>query len=144
MYIDKVFEMLGVIPHERFHLSNGSTLNYYLDRDLNLYFDGCCGKSSLSTCDIVDILTGNVHIIPISKKDITKNDEIAINYARACGYKYIVQIEDGVFIATKQKPFKRYSSSWKIYPINSDDILILEMPISCVHSNDEEPFYIGD
>lgn len=151
--IDKVFEMLGVKPNERFHLNDGSTLTYYLDCDLNLYFDDCYGKSSLSTGDIVDILTGNVHIIPISKKDITKNDEIAIDYAKACGYKYIVQIEDGTFVATKQRPFKRAffnndslipCFNWKIYSTKSTDILILEMPISCVHSDDEEPFYIGD
>lgn len=79
-----IFKMLGVIPYERFHLSNGSTLNYYLDRDLNLYFEDCCGKSSLSTSGFVDILTSNVHIVPISteEKQIASDRDYGDNMKR--------------------------------------------------------------
>lgn len=158
--INKIFKMLGVKPNERFRLNDGGTLNYYLDCDLNLYFDGCCGKSSSSSYDIFDILTGKVHIVPISQNDTTKKEKIAIDYAKACGYKYIIQVEAGTFVATKEKPFKTWTgdpldfgfltrkkrTDWKIHSTTpeADDILILEIPISCVHSDDEEPFYIGD
>lgn len=156
--IEKIFEMLGVIPHERFNIDDpNNNLIYFFDGHLDLYYDSLSKPGEVTksaSLDIKDFLNGNVHIIPISKKDITENDKIAIAYARACGHKYIVQIEDGTFIATKQKPFKRFffdnsdslipCFNWKLPSYKHDDILILEMPISCVHSNDEEPFYIGD
>lgn len=87
--IDKVFEMLGVRPYERFKLSDpNNDLAYYLDRDLNLYFEDENGNSVLSTCDIVDILTGNVHITPISteEKQIAPDRDCGDNIKRQYHY----------------------------------------------------------
>lgn len=73
-YVDKVFEMLGVRPYEKFYISKSfnfkthvsvSEYKYYLDDHLNLYIVN--DETRLSIYTILDILNCNVHIIPISK-----------------------------------------------------------------------------
>lgn len=74
-YVDKVFEMLGVKPYERFYINKSfnfktnvsvSEYEYYLDEHLNIYFVND-GEPGVSIYTISDILNCNIHIIPISK-----------------------------------------------------------------------------
>lgn len=74
-YVDKVFEMLGVRPYEKFYISKSfnfkthvsvSEYKYYLDKHLNIYFVND-GELGVSIYTISDILNNKIQIIPISK-----------------------------------------------------------------------------
>lgn len=143
-YTKQIFEMLGVEPEERFKLKiNGITPKeyYYIDDYLNV----CCivTENHHETCGFTLnlILAGNVQIIKIPHP--TAEEQLAIDYARVCGCKWLAKDEDGKVYAYKGKPIKKYSHSWR-NANDPNDYLIIALPISFIHWEDEEPFYIGD
>ena len=137
--INKVFEILGLKPNERFSIS-GDNLSYYIDYELNIhcrtFSDEYKLNSNRSNDMIVDILREKKTIIFAP----TKEEQIAIDYARALGCKWIAKDYEGWISGFTEKPHKSIkiwnTKNGKIYPIN--------IPISFIHWEDEEPYYIGD
>ena len=146
-YTNKIFEMLGVEPEEEFTLRFCEKVFgvYKLDKHLNLYFRLCKSANTFSqSCrGIKDILNGNFEIIKIPKP--TAEEQLAIDYARACGYKWLAKNSNGEVYAFKRKPAKIYSIGyWHVNDLLDNVNIILHNPISFLSWEDEEPYYIGD
>lgn len=142
-YTKQIFKMLGVEPEERFKLKiNGITPKeyYYIDDYLNV----CCivTENHHETCGFTLnlILAGTVQIIKIPHP--TAEEQLAIDYARACGFNWIAKDEDKKVYAYKGKPIKKHAHSWR-NANDPNDYLIIALPLSFIHWEDEEPFYIG-
>lgn len=142
--IDKVFDILGVEPFEEFFIADEeyAGVKYYIDYDLKIYAmpsDSDFGmEEERSDIIILDILKNKLKIQRIYKP--TKKEQLAIDYARALGCKWIAKDYEGWISGFTEKPHKSIkiwnTKNGKIYPIN--------IPISFIHWNDEEPYYIGD
>ena len=142
--IDKVFDILGVEPFEEFFIADEEYVGvkYYIDYDLKIYAmpsDSDFGmEEERSDIIILDILKNKLKIQKIYKP--TKKEQLAIDYARALGCKWIAKHFDGCIAGFTEKPHKYkkiwYTKNGKIYPIY--------IPISFIHWDDEEPYYIGD
>lgn len=145
-YRKKVFEMLGVEPKEQFKIQmrDGvvSKECYFIDEDL---------KGTLATPTeseqtvykfvflLQDILCGTTKIIKIVK--MTKKEQIAIDYARACDCRWIAKDKVGDVYAYQTKPKKNPTLEVWGYELDKLEVLI---PISFVKWEDEEPYYIGN
>ena len=84
-----------------------------------------------------DILLGNVEIVKIPK--MTKEERIAIDYARICGYKWLAKDKQGGVYAYFDKPSKK-STVWET---TNSAMLVVGVPISFLSWEDDEPYYIG-
>ena len=88
-------------------------------------------------CFLLEILTGRCDIVKIPHP--TAEEQLAIDYARACGRKWIATDKYGT-AAFEKKPVKGkyvwlHSEHGKCFEIH--------LPISFL-SWEDEPFYIGD
>lgn len=139
--INKVFEILGVKPYECFNLSGNNSL-YYIDYELNLHCRTFNSEYKLndhrSNDVIVDILRGKKVIVFCP----TKEEQLAIDYAKTCGYKWLAKDNNNAIYAYKEKPKKKSNS--RMWDDNGNGILEIELPISFLSWEDEEPYYIGD
>ena len=142
--INKVFEILGVKPNEYFKMidaefneeSNGS---YCIDDNLKLHCSELRNEDverNSSNAIIIDILRGKKVIIPTP----TEKEQLAIDYARALGCKWIAKDKDGLIYAFTEKPHKMTT----IWTIENGENYEIQIPISFIHWDDEEPYYIGD
>ena len=95
---------------------------YYLENSLHKFLNG----------------TFTIEKIKGSK---TEEEQLAINYAYACGYKWIVKEKDRTVLMFNKKPI-RGERHWFKNNFN-DKANILEIPISFIEWEDE-PYYIGD
>ena len=139
-YTRQIFEMIGVEPEERFKLKiNGITPKeyYYIDDYLNV----CCivTENHHETCGFTLnlILAGNVQIIKIPHP--TAEEQLAIDYARACGMKWIAKNKNNTVFAFEGKPIKGV----EYWILTNAKIASIDIPISFLSWEDEEPFYIG-
>ena len=138
--INKVFEILGVKPNECFKIKGRIAL-YRIDDDLKLYSTPCgeTEERNLLNTILIGILKGTETIIHLP----TKEEQIAIDYALACGYSWIAKDKDGTIYAYKEKPQKESNNG--IWVDNDGNgMLEFELPISFLYWDDEEPYYIGD
>lgn len=138
-YVNKILEVLGIQPLEKFTLIGYPACeddNYYFDSKLNIYGVSNNKITYTSNVSIQDILTGVVKIV----KKPTKKEQLAIDYARACGCKWMVKDKNGGVYAYKLKPYK-YNSAWKE---SSQDYITIDIPLSFLSWSDEEPYFIGD
>ena len=142
--INKVFEILGVKPNEYFKMidaefneeSNGS---YCIDDNLKLHCSALRDEyveCNSSNAIIIDILRGKKVIIPTP----TEKEQLAIDYAKALGCKWIAKDKDGLIYAFIEKPHKMTP----IWTIENGEFYVINIPISFIHWDDEEPYYIGD
>lgn len=142
-YTKQIFEMLGVEPKEEFKLKSRtgkiSDTSFKIEEDLDvIYFDfGDWYKCEESV--LQEILTGEREIIKIPHP--TKEEQLAIDYARACGFKWIAKDKNKTVTAFKEKP-KKGTKEWLNTTNDLDDWIELYLPISFIHWEDEEPFYI--
>ena len=137
---EDVFKLLGVSPNEIFKVKNLSGRDYKISQDLKVYWHAgreCWVKSEYT---IADFLNGN---LAIYKKPIpTEVEQLAINYALACGYHWLAKDSDGDICAYIEKPQKKSVAG--IWDINGNSMIKIELPISFLSWEDEEPYYIGD
>ena len=142
--IDKVFDILGVEPFEEFLITNDeyAGVKYYIDYDLKIYAmpsDSDFGmEEERSDIIILDILKNKLKIQRIYKP--TKKEQLAIDYARALGCKWIAKDKDDLIYAFTEKPHKMTT----IWTIENGENYEIQIPISFIHWDDEEPYYIGD
>lgn len=141
-YREQIFKMLDIEPDEEFKLNNG--LRYCLDKDLNLWYrnpEWFEGRFEAADYSIKDILNGAYKIIKLPKEiKPTKEEQIAIDYARLCGYGYLAKDKDDRVYAYDKKPHKIIEKGeWK----NGFNCLRIHFPISLLSWEDTEPYYIG-
>lgn len=83
----------------------------------------------------------------ICKKPIpTEMEQLAIDYALACGYHWLAKDKDGSVYTYKKKPYKDTSiEAWGDSANDyTNNIFEIELPISFLSWEDDEPYYIGD
>lgn len=144
--IENFFKILGIKPNECFSIS-GDDLSYYIDYELNIHCrsfnDEYKLNSNRSNDMIVDILR--------EKKTIafcpTKEEQLAIDYVKMCGFKWLAKDALQNVWAYKIKPH-RMVDSWDCdedFDVSGMPIYIpVYAPISFINWDDEEPYYIGD
>lgn len=141
-HTEDVFKLLGVSPNEVFKVKNLSNIDYKISQDLMVYVNVDKGHWIKSAHTIADFLNGN---LAICKKPIpTEAEQLAINYAIACGYHWLAKDSDGEIYAYAERPQKTFVG-WA-YKGNyaKGKILKIELPISFLSWDDEQPYYIGD
>lgn len=142
--VNKIFKILGVKPNERFRIKgNNNTLPYLYKIDksltvLSFYEDNekWKWKPIYSSTILKSLLNGTYTIVKFSK--MTKKEKIAIDYAKACGYKWMAKDSDNKVFAYKEKPIKGNGKWYLAY--GGDNIALIEIPISFIHFYDDEPF----
>ena len=74
----------------------------------------------------------------------TKEEQIAIDYAKACGCNWLVKGFDDSVFAYEKKPIKTHCE-WlsRIWDYNQK-VIKIHIPISFIHWSDEEPYCIGE
>lgn len=142
--IDKVFDILGVEPFEEFFIADEeyAGVKYYIDYDLKIYAmrsDSDFGiEEERSDIIILDILKNKLKIQKIYKP--TKKEQLAIDYAKALGCKWIAKDREDSIYAFTEKPHKMET----VWDIENGKYYVIQIPISFIHWDDEEPYYIGD
>lgn len=142
--IDKVFDILGVEPFEEFFIADEeyAGVKYYIDYDLKIYAMPSDSDFEMeeerSDIIILDILKNKLKIQRIYKP--TKKEQLAIDYARALGCKWIAKDDLGLISGFTEKPHK----SIRIWNTKNGEIYPINIPISFIRWDDEEPYYIGD
>lgn len=135
-----VFKLLGLSPDEVFRIDDSFNTDYKITQDLKVYW--CAGKECWvkSEYTIADFLNGTLKIY---KKPIpTEIEQLAINYALACGYHWLAKDSSGDIYAYIEKPQKQNITG--IWDISDNTMIKIELPISFLSWEDEEPYYIGD
>ena len=147
-YLNKVFDLLGVEPYEEFTILNED----FLGRRFGIYLDLTVYENIRDSFEkeiplvesnriIADILRKNLTIQ--KAPEISEKEQLAIDYAKTCGCKYLTKNRSGKISAFDTKPFK-IGSMWvckgEVYTAG----LQIGIPISFINWDDEEPYYIGD
>ena len=88
-----------------------------------------------------DILNGTYTIIKTFDKP-TSQEQLAIDYAKACGYKWIAKDGDGIVFAYGDKPNR--VDDLELWDYQWEDYMQIKIPISFISWDDKEPYYIGD
>ena len=136
--INKVFEILGVKPNECFKIK-GSIGLYRIDDNLKLHCSALRNEDverNSSNAIIIDILRGKKVISPTP----TEKEQLAIDYAKALGCKWIAKDKEDLFYAFTEKPHKMTT----VWNAKNREHYVINIPISFIHWDDEEPYYIGD
>lgn len=146
--IKKVFDILGVEPNERFKIKyrkNNQICNaiYFIKEDLNIYAETKTTER-LTDLKIRDLLIEHYEIIKLPK--VTEKEQLAIDYARACGCNWIAKDSNGTIFGYHDKPKKSMSDDSyhnDVWDYGGQNIKIA-IPIAFLSWADEEPYYIGD
>ena len=146
-YTKQIFEMLGIESGEefKFRLNDGkiSNTSYKIDRDLDVLYSDCGDWYFCEGNVLRDILVGDYKIIKIPK--LTETEQLAIDYARACGCKWIAKDKDKQIIACSCRPRKDETNDyWVCDGPSNVKLVLIELEISFIRWEDEEPYYIGD
>lgn len=141
-HTEDVFKLLGLSPDEVFKVKSFSNGDYIITQDLMVYVSvkkGCWAKSAYT---IADFLNGTLKIY---KKPVpTEIEKFAISYALACGYHWLAKDSDGDIYAYAERPYKTFVGWAYKGNYSKGKILKIDLPISFLSWEDEEPYYIGD
>lgn len=142
-YSKEIFKLLGISPNEIFKVKSPNEVDYKINEGLGILFLNEKGNWEGSQLSLVDFLKGNVTIY---KKPIpAKMEQLAIDYALACGYHWFAKDKNESVYAYKEKPIKSDGNgAWDYDNGNSDCMLEIGLPISFLSWEDDEPYYIGD
>lgn len=140
--IKKIFDILNVEPYEEFRLKEAeSDYTYRITKDLKFEYrrnnDGWMLQPDYNRIRIIQILTDEQTIIKIPKP--TKTEQIAIEYAKACGYNWIARDKNGYLNAFEEKPHRFHDEEWTSY---TSHYMRIEIDILFIQWEDE-PYYIG-
>ena len=141
-HTEDVFKLLGLSPDEVFRIDDSFNKDYKITQGLKVYWDAgreCWVKSEYT---IADFLNGT---LKICKKPVpTEMEQLAINYALACGYHWLAKDSDGDIYAYAERPQKTFVGWAYKGKYSKGKILKIELPISFLSWDDEQPYYIGD
>lgn len=144
-YVDKVFEMLRVEPKEEFYIRATGKIQrgcedkkivFRITEELLVELKTIQGNFVGGAYSIMDILKGRAEIVKIPKQiKPTKNEQLAIDYTRLCGYKWLAKDKDGRVYAFEEKPVK-LSKQWGC----NCNSLYVPISISFISWEDDEPY----
>ena len=142
-YSKQIFEMLGIEPWEEFRIPGyNSNLSFCISETLALYCK--CSPTDTWSCtnslipDLRSLLNGTKTIIKLPKP--TPDEQLAIDYARKCGCKWLAKNRGDACYAYNRKP-KKEQFGWVV---KDGEAIKIHIPISFLHWEDDEPYYIGD
>lgn len=151
-YTENVFELLGVKPYEAFKLNFYD--NYFnqkyqdtlfqLDEDLDILAKSkgdALFCRSLSGVTIKNLLKGTFGIIKIPSLE---EEQIAVDYARLGGFKWIAKDKDDSVHAFDVKPKKNVRGGCWCALTNRAKATVMRIivPISFISWEDDEPYCI--
>lgn len=141
-YNESIFKLLNIRPMEKFKVKETPDSLYRIDIDLKIQisYDENGFKWYYLENSLHKFLNGTFTIEKI-KEPKTEKEQLAINYAKACGYKWIAKEKDGTILMFDNKPI-RTEHHW-VKECYVDKANILELPMSFIKWEDE-PYYIGD
>lgn len=108
--VRKIFDILGVEPNEKFKIKYDGKIydKYYIDKYLKLIVDK---ENFITSFTTLDIITGNIEIIKISKYDFTEEEKNTLKGLKLLKFNYIARNQVGELIAYTDKPEKNYTLS---------------------------------
>ena len=137
-YSKEIFKMLNVKPFEEFEINN-HLHTYRLTNELMLQFK----KNEVLWINAEDGLTYILNGAYTIRKNFqpTEKEKLALDYAKACGYKWLAKEKDGTVVMFERKPIRTERHWAKDEYI--DKANVLEIPLSFIKWEDE-PYYIGN
>ena len=138
-YSEKIFKILNIKPYEEFKI-NEHLHTYRLTEKLLLEFK-LSETSWVEANPGLSYILNGTFIIKKALQPTTDKEKLAINYAKACGYKWLAKEKDGTILMFDNKPI-RTERHW-VKECYVDKANILELPISFIKWEDE-PYYIGN
>lgn len=149
-YTNQIFKMLNIRPGEKFSLfTTDSDKNkatyvglYSIDEDLitHKYDHPFCTVGRVIDLRILDGILRGDSIIEKLKTYPSKAEQIAIDYAKCCGYNWMAKEENGAVFAFQNKP-RKSTHTW--FTPQGGELMRIKIPISFLSWGDEEPYYIG-
>lgn len=143
-HTEDVFKLLGLSPDEVFKVGSLCSGNYKITQDLRVYTNVDREHWIMSVYTIADFLNGTLKIY---KKPVpTEIEQLAIDYALACGCHWFAKDKDGTIYAYMEEPtkYKKVGRWHPNKPCFSGEVFEIGLPISFLSWDDEEPYYIGD
>lgn len=135
-----VFKLLGLSPDEVFKVGSLCNKDYKITQNLRVYMNVVRDHWIESVYTIADFLNGTLDIC--KKPILTEKEQLAINYALACGHHWLAKDSDGTIYAYTEKPQKESISG--MWDNNGNGMVKIGLPISFLSWEDEVPYYIGD
>lgn len=139
-HTEDVFKLLGLSPDEIFKVGSPCNNDYKITQDLRVYLNADRDRWIMSVYTIADFLNGSLDIC--KKPVLTEKEQLAINYALACGHHWIAKDSDGTIYAYTEKPQKKSTSG--MWFDNGNGMVVIGLPISFLSWEDDEPYYIGN
>lgn len=138
----KIFDMLGVEPNEKFKIKYDGKIydKYYIDKYLKLIVDK---ENFITSFTTLDIITGNIEIIKISKYDFTEEEKNTLKGLKLLKFNYIARNQVGELIAYTDKPEKNYTLSIWQYQFGEMTYVNPNM-FKSIKWEDSKPFKIPD
>lgn len=144
-----IFEILDIKPYEKFRIKYMNEEHLYKDTyrmtdDLIVQAVNPYDNWRKTDIDIREFFVGKYNIVKIQTP--TENEQIAIDYAKACGCNWITKDSSGQIFGYHSKPKKCMSDDsyyQDVWQYGGESIKI-GIPISFLSWGDEEPYYIGD
>ena len=144
-YLNKVFDLLGIEPYDEFTILNED----FLGRRFGIYLDLTVYENIRDSFEkeiplvesnriIADILRKNLTIQKVP--EISEKEQLAIDYARALGCKWIAKDKEDLIYAFTEKPHKMTT----VWNVENGEHYVINIQISFIHWDDKEPYYIGD
>ena len=150
-YTKQIFEILGVKPNEEFKITGQDHRTVYriLNNLIIQYrtYKNTWIESGIPLREFLIGHYGNGEVLSIIKiPTLTPKEQLAIDYAKACGCDWIAKDSSGQIFGYHSKPKKCKSDDsyyQDIWDFGGKNIKI-EIPISFLSWKDEEPYYIGE
>lgn len=143
-FIKEIFEMLGIEPNEPFKIKEDTYKLYYkLTKELEVIVSQDIdfkGKRFSGYYTFYSFVFGEATIVKIPK--ITKKEQMAIDYARACGAKWLSKDPGGNIYAYSKKPHRAKDGIW--WPVEDEENCFEIVMDLAFLSTMDEPYYIGD
>ena len=142
----EIFEFLNVEPEQVFRIEYSK--NYYkINEWLQVFFCDSIKNVNKNLWTLCGPHITIAHFITKQKKIKkiimpTEKEQLAINYARACGCNWLAKDKNGEVYAYPTKPQK--SDIMWFREDTSFEIVEICIPISFLSWEDKTPYYIGD
>ena len=141
-YVNQFLQMIDVEAYEEFKLKGQDRWLYRINNiccleKKDIILDSEWAKSQIN---ISNIITGTFSIVKL-KNPKTEAEQLAIKYARAGGFNYLVKDKDNVVVAYETEPIRGEKHWFKENP--KTKAVEIALPISFIKWEDE-PYYIGD
>lgn len=143
-FSEEIFELLGVSSDEVFKVDSLFSADYKITKNLKVLTNNGRGHWIKSAFTIADFLNGS---LTIYKKSVpTEMEQLAIDYALACGCHWFAKDKDGTIYAYIEEPtkYKKVGRWHPNKPCFSGEVIEIGLPISFLSWEDKRSFYIGD